>query len=793
MLNKRTRRRLAALAIVLTLAAMAVAPRPAYAHASLVRSSPANNETLRRPPARIVLNFSEAIERRLTQIKVLDKNDQRQDDGGTAFDDGDPTFASVGVKVLAPGLYFVKWSNVSSVDGHNYDGRYPFIVLNPDGTFPAGVSLDTTVGGNGGGGQLLPSNLDSALKWIALLSLAIAGGAAFMLVAGIRPGAVFLEDAEYNKLTDAAERWVVNIGHVLLPAAFIASGFLVLLTVNRFGTSTSLIDYLTTVRTGQYRLAQLLLFVVALAGADALFLGRTARHRDIGVGVLLAGAAGAMLAYSLVSHSASGTGKFWSVASDFAHLAAAAGWLGALVMLVPLVRWSRREMQGSQRFLLLANVLDRFSIIAGLSVFVILATGAFNGLAEMPNKDAMIDTTYGKVLLAKLALLAPLLAVAGFNAYVLKPRLVAAIDGAYQEGGAGTPEQRSLWQRQVESLQRLLPRTIIVEVTLIVAVFAAVGVLSQTATAKGEVAQQKAGQTGSAKFNQTAALGDLGLTLEVSPNRVGINQYNLTIQKPDGTPSTTVTQARLRFTYDDVQNAVAPSEIILTRFADGDWRGAGAYFTQPGNWRVQTDIRRSDADDVSHLFVLPVGRAVATAKGDRGTAYELPFTYFSWNEVGGAVLVLCGVAIIFYRRQLRWLRRPGYRAGMGVATLLMVGGAVLIFGVHTHTTVANPTAGNPIKPTAASVAKGKDLFQQNCIVCHGIDGRGDGPGAASLSPAPTDFRQHMPLHIDPQFFTFVAEGYPGSAMPKFKGTFSDEDIWNMVNFLRSAFSEAPSQ
>jgi copper transport protein len=791
-LNKRRRHHLAALAVVVMLAAMAVAPRPAYAHASLVRSSPANNETLRRPPARIVLYFSEAIERRLTQVTVLDKDNQRRDEGGTAFDDRDPTFASVGVKVLAPGLYFVKWSNVSSVDGHNYEGRYPFIVLNPDGTFPAGVSLDTT-GGEEGGGQLLPSNLDSALKWIALFSLAIAGGAAFMLVAGIRPGAAFLEDADYNKLTDAAERWVVNIGHVLLPAAFVASGFLVLLTVNRFATNTSLIDYLTTVRTGQYRLAQLLLFAVALAGADVLFLGRTARHRDIGLGVLLAGAAGAMLTYSMVSHSASGAGKFWSVASDFTHLAAAAGWLGALVMLIPLVRWSRREMQGAQRFLLLANVLDRFSIIAGLSVFVILATGAFNGLAEMPNADAMIHTTYGKVLLAKLALLAPLLAVAGLNAYILKPRLVAAIEGAYQEGGKGTAEQRAVWQQRVESLQRLLPRTIIVEVTLIIAVFAAVGVLSQTATAKGEVAQQKAGQAGSAKFNQTAAQGDLSLTLEVSPNRVGLNQYNLTIQKQDGTPSTTVTQARLRFSYDDVQNAIAPSEIILTRFADGDYRGAGAYFTQPGNWRVQTDIRRSDADDVSHQFVLPVGRAVASAKSDRGTAYELPFTVFSWNEAAGFAVVLAGAAIMFYRRQLRWLRQPGYRAGMSLATLLMLGGAVLIFGVHTHSTVANPTAGNPIKPTAASAARGKDLFQQNCIVCHGIDGRGDGPGAASLSPAPTDFRQHMPLHTDPQFQQFIANGYPGSAMPKFQGTFSDEDIWNVVNFMRSAFSEAPAQ
>lgn len=770
----------------------ALAPHVAYAHASLIRANPANNETVRRPPTRIVLNFSEALERKLTQIQVLDKDNNRYDDGATAFDDTDPTFASVGVKTLAPGLYFVKWSNVSAVDGHNYEGSYPFIVLNADGTFPAGVSLNDTGGSTTNGGNLLPANLDSALKWIALLSLAIAAGAAFMLLAGIRPGAAFLEDDSYNKVTDAAERWVVNLAHVMLPAAFVASGILVLVTVNRFATNTGLLEYLTTLRTGQYRLAQLGLLVVALAGADLLFLGRTGRLRDVGLGVLLLAGVGAMLCYSLVSHSAAGNGKFWSVSSDALHLIASATWLGALVMLVPLLRWTKREMEETQRFLFLANVFDRFSLIAGISVLVILTTGVFNGLVELNSWGAFIDTTYGKVLLAKLSLLAPLLVIAGLNAFVLKPRLVAAIDGAYQEGGHGSPEQRALWQRQVATLQRLLPRTIIVEVALIVAIFAAVGVLSQTATAKGEEAQ-KAGLTASTKFSQAVTQGNLGLALEVTPNRVGLNQYNLTIENPDGTPSKTVTQARLRFSYDDVQNAVAPSEIILTRFADGDYRGAGAYFTQPGNWRVDTNIQRSDADDVTHLFVLPVGRPLASAKSAKGSDFELPFTVFHWNEVGGALLVLVGGAIVVYRRQLLSLRQPGYRIGMTVATLLMVSGAVLIFGVHTHSTQVNATAGNPVKPTAESVARGKALFQQNCIQCHGIDGRGDGPESVNLSPSPTDFRLHMPLHTDPSFKGFIQDGYPNSAMPKFGSAFSDTDMWNLVNYLRSAFSEAPSQ
>jgi copper transport protein len=781
------------LALVVGTAVAPLMSGTAYAHAALVRANPANNETLARPPARVVLWFSEAIEQKLTQIQVVDKDGGRVDGGDMAFDPNDDTFASVGVKTLPPGLYYVRWSNVSKVDGHNLRGSYPFIVLNPDRTFPAGVSLDSATTQTTTGGSLLPSNLDVTLKWIALLSLAAVAGAAFFLFAVIRPAAAFLEEHAYHQAIDVGERWVINIAHVLLPASFIASAFLMLVTVNRFETSTSAWTYITTVRTGEYRAAQLVLLAVALAGADLLFLGNSSRKRGAGLFVLLAASIAAMFTYSMISHGASGRGEFWSVASDFTHLLASSTWLGALVMLPALMFWVRRAFDETPRFLYLANAFDRFSVVAGVSVIVVLATGTFNGLAQVPTAGAMIDTTYGKVLLAKLALLAPLLAIAGLNAFVLKPRLVSVIDDLYQEGGSASEHDRATQSRRLASLQRALPITVAVEIALVLAVFAAVAVLGQTSTARGEVAQVRAQKAAPAKFNQAAHAADLNLTLEVSPNRVGINEYTLSIQNKDGTPSETVTQARLRFNYDEVQGAVAPSEVILNKFAPGEYRGAGAYFSQPGNWRVEADVRRSDADDVSHAYVLPVAAAAETAKQSQGGIWSLPFTVFNWNQVAGAFLALAGAVVVIYRRQLRILEPSAYRAGIAVAMLLMLGGAVLAFGVGQHAAARNPTAGNPVKPTKDSVERGKTLFQQNCIACHGIDGRGDGPEAPNLSPAPTDFRLHMPLHTDPQFYGFIADGYPGSAMPRFRDAFSEEDIWNLVNYLRSAFSEAPTQ
>ncbi|HET6615893.1 MAG TPA: copper resistance protein CopC [Dehalococcoidia bacterium] len=783
---------LALVALVLASAAAPMLARDASAHASLVRANPANNESVRRPPTRVVLNFSEPVERTLTEIKVTDKDGNRVDEGGTKFDDNDGAFASVGLKALEPGLYSVEWSNVSSVDGHSYSGRYPFIVLNPDGSVPAGASFDDFEAG-GSGGELLPKNIDSALKWIALLSLATAAGAAFFLVAVLKPAASFLEEETYHKVDDAGERWVVTLSHVLLPASFIASAFLVLLTWNRLNTDTSLWTYLTSVRTGEYRLAGLVLVLIALAGADLLYLGGTSRKRLAGTWIVIAASLGAMFTYSMVSHGAGETGKVWSVGSDFLHFAASSAWLGALVMLPLLMWWRRRNVDDEQGFLWMANSFDRFSVIAGLSVATVLATGIFNGLVELPEWSAFVDTTYGKVLLAKLIIVAPLLAVAGLNAWVLKPRLVASIDGLYQEGAGGSDADRATSQRHLSWLQRWLPRTILLEIALVVAVFAAVGVLSQTSTAKGEIASDAAANEANTKFEQTSTVaGGLQMTLEVTPNRVGVNDYTMLLTDPQGAPLETITQARLRFTYEDIPDAIAPSELLLTKAGDGSYTGNGAYFTQPGNWRVEVGIRRSDGDDISQAYVLPVLRPEALPSEATGGIFDLPFTSLTWNETAGALLLLAGVMVFLYRGHLRGLSRPMYRGALTAGAAMLIAGIVLAFGVHTHTKAQDERAGNPVPPSQASIARGRELFQQNCVSCHGVDGRGDGPEAAGLNPAPTDFRLHLPLHTDPQFYAFIAKGYPGSAMPGFENAFSEEDIWNLVNFLRS-FGDTPSQ
>ena len=90
---------------------------------------------------------------------------------------------------------------------------------------------------------------------------------------------------------------------------------------------------------------------------------------------------------------------------------------------------------------------------------------------------------------------------------------------------------------------------------------------------------------------------------------------------------------------------------------------------------------------------------------------------------------------------------------------------------------------NPTPSNVASIEQGGRLFKQYCVSCHGPAGRGDGPAAASLKPHPADLAMMAGHHPDGDLAWKIANGR--GAMPPWKGTLSDHQIWSLVNFIKS--------
>ncbi len=92
---------------------------------------------------------------------------------------------------------------------------------------------------------------------------------------------------------------------------------------------------------------------------------------------------------------------------------------------------------------------------------------------------------------------------------------------------------------------------------------------------------------------------------------------------------------------------------------------------------------------------------------------------------------------------------------------------------------------NPVKTSAASVAEGKTLWNQHCASCHGKTGLGDGSKSAQLETTPPDFsKAAFQGQSDGSIYFKTSEGR--GDMPAFKKKIPDqEDLWNLVNFMRS--------
>jgi mono/diheme cytochrome c family protein len=94
-------------------------------------------------------------------------------------------------------------------------------------------------------------------------------------------------------------------------------------------------------------------------------------------------------------------------------------------------------------------------------------------------------------------------------------------------------------------------------------------------------------------------------------------------------------------------------------------------------------------------------------------------------------------------------------------------------------------ASNPIPRSLQSVNRGKLLFQQYCQACHGAEGRGDGPAAASLPQRPEDLTQIAPPPYFPDGVVAYRIENGGDVMPAWKSILTTEEIWDLLNFIRS--------
>ncbi|MEU5631457.1 copper resistance CopC/CopD family protein [Streptomyces rishiriensis] len=359
---------------------------PASAHAALRGADPVDGSVVKTAPRSITLAFTESVGLLDDSFRVFDPDNQRLRIGKPEHADGRADTARVTLPGgLGTGTFTVAW-RVVSADSHPIAGALTFSVGKPSAVPPALPSTSVE--------DPATSGLFTIGRYVAYLAAALLiGTAAFVAVCGppdVRPLRRLL-------LAD----WWALVGSTV---------FLLLLRApyeTGAGPAEAL-DPSGLARTLGTRPGLALVTRLALLAAVAVLLRwqrgpvRERKGERPSRPALLAGAAlavGLALTWASAEHASAGIQVPAAMASSVLHLLAMAAWLGGLAALLTLLH----------RASVPSRVVNRFSRLAALSVTVLVVTGVYQSWRGLGSVSALTDTTYGRVLLAKLAAVALLL------------------------------------------------------------------------------------------------------------------------------------------------------------------------------------------------------------------------------------------------------------------------------------------------------------------------------------------------------------------------------------------------
>ncbi|MBM2812654.1 MAG: Cytochrome c protein [Chloroflexi bacterium] len=732
--------------------ALALVPSPAHAHAELSRSDPAPDSIIERAPARLSLWFSEQPELRFSEAHVVDRNRRAVDRGDLRVEPNDKLGLSVGLPELAPGTYTVTWRVLSAVDGHVTPGAFAFTVGLDQ--VPTGLA----VGAQAESSPALPDEV--LFRFLAYLGLlAIVGG--FPFLEWVLLPALTAASASRETVTSTLARvWqLATIGIVL---AWISQlGSLVVQTEVAFGVPfvEAVGERMASVALGtRFGLLWWVQVALLFGISGVVLLGRRGQLLAmlIPVGTALGG--GLLFVRALGSHAAAvPDASAAAVALDSIHLFAVTTWIGGLGYLLATIWLLVKSPATGERLRLGAHLVPRFSTMAAMCVATLLFTGLYQTWLHVGSVPALTGTSYGQALIVKLGLIFPLLALGGVNLLLLSPRLRAASRDDLGQG---------------EVLRRLR-QTVASEVTLSVLMLLAVSVMTNLQPARDAFAAQGISRS---------AQGD-GIVAEVRvrPGLAAINRFDVYVTDRSGRPIVDAEKVALDLTM--LTHDMGDTELIANPRGDGHYVTQSGALSMAGPWRIEVLVRRSGQDDARVAIQVPIGDQPAT---NVSAAAANPAEGHLLLGIELLLVAAIGIGLTLWSWTVR-------NVVARYAAPLALFAATLGGGLTAQGAMALATPRNPFPPTLQSVSRGAVIYAEECAVCHGETGRGDGPAGFGLNPRPADFRVHMAAgHTEGQLYDWVTNGVTGTAMPAWRDRISEEDRWNTINYLRQAFGPGNS-
>ncbi len=516
---------LACLLLVLTASA-------ASAHALLRSSEPAGGASLDRAPELVTLSFTEPPDPALSSVHVLDSSGRAVERGRARPVAGKPLSLQVAVGQLGDGSYTVSWRVVSRTDGHLTAGAFAF-----------GVGVAPVTAAASGGQATAPASpsaspLSVAGRWALAWGLILLVGAAAC-------GLLVFRDRERSA---AALPWPLLAGALALAAA----GLVASIAAEHAKVGVSLGDLLASSTGGKLLGQGVVLGVTAIAlAAVARWPGRRELLVLLGIG-----AAATMLVHVASGHAA-GSGAF-GLFVQWVHLLAVGVWVGGFPWLVLGIRGVAAGKEGEQ-----VAAVQRFSLLATVALGLVGVTGVTRALVEVGSWHGLFDTSFGRTLLVKSALVAGLVGIGAANRFRIVPAL-----------------------RSGRARLKTLGATVRGELAVAIPILVAAALLSELPPAEFVTqASARAQAPPAVVVDGNDFATTTRVELSVTPGGTGPNRFTARVVDYDSRQPVAAERVSLRFTL-PARPDVGASTLDLRRAGDGIWQGQGSQLSIAGRWSI---------------------------------------------------------------------------------------------------------------------------------------------------------------------------------------------------------------
>ncbi|MDE1838326.1 MAG: copper resistance protein CopC [Thaumarchaeota archaeon] len=596
--------------IILVISSVIIIPSipNSYAHAFVTKSDPAPSQSLSSPPTKVDVYFSDPVDIRYSEVKVLDSNGKQIQKNDQHYINGDQSTISVSLPSnLKNGIYTISTKVLDQTDGHVTEDAFVF-----------------------GIGQTVPQNITSKLTTTNYQEVSIPEAVTRfpsllgqVMVAGIASSALWLWGpiSRIPRLEESMSQTRIKIDNTMSKMAIIGSVIILtsgfaMIAVQAYSINAGILDAIST-KFGNMWILRMIISSALLALSFVMYqkAKKTSSIIPMTYTVPLLGLSlSALLTTSLISHGAA-TGQIIPLLLDFFHNVFASLWIGGIIYLAFIVMPQIKQITDSTLSLsAMSIIIPRFSTLVITVLGAVVITGPFLLYVLENNLALTLASFYGKVLIVKLSLAATMIALGAYDHMSVSSK-------AYQAISNRTTKNTAIQNAAIDAKPILSRFDMSVKISafLGIALIASVAVLVDSGLPSSEFQNQLQSlqnnvfalgtndNSNTQGFSQTGFIENGSrIILSMNPFVTGNNDFTISFLDSNK-HQIDMKSAQLKLTQTD--SGIGPITIDTNKTDVGTFT-ANTDFGFPGHWTVRVEGVQNKENSLNlvssyNLFVKP--------------------------------------------------------------------------------------------------------------------------------------------------------------------------------------------